>query len=356
MKIETANRRADRVNLPGYPEVSTRFEWALTLTSLWILGGLYIDGWAHTNISETIDTFFTPWHAMLYSGLAASMAVLGITYFSNWRKGYDWLRSLPLAYMRSLLGAAIVVIAGNLDFIWHSLFGFEEDVEALVSPSHLSLAVGGVLMISGPLRMAWERARSRENRIPWPALLSLFTVLGVFTFFTSFSNAFAHPHLYTDHIPAADTYIWDTTLVSYVLVTSAMLIGSILLAILRWKLPPGSLTFLIAGNSLLMFLMTISYSKEYWQVLIAALLGGILADVLLIALQPSRERIKALRWFSFVVPASLFLLYFLSLILPHGIWWNSNMWLGMIFFSGMTGLGLSWLAAPPYGTEANNPS
>ncbi|HSK88670.1 MAG TPA: hypothetical protein VK880_09950 [Anaerolineales bacterium] len=351
MKIETASRSTSRVCLPGYPEVSMRFEWALTLTSLWILAGLYVDGWAHTNIPETIDSFFTPWHAVLYSGLAASIGVIGTTYLSNLRKGYTWLRSLPPVYMHSLLGAVIFVAAGNLDFIWHALFGFEEDVEALVSPSHLSLAVGGVLMISGPLRMAWERSRSQDNRIPWPALLSLFTVLGVFTFFTSFSNAFAHPNLVIGEVPAADTYLWDTTLISYVLIPSLLLMGFILIAILRWKLPPGSLTFLIAGSSLLLFVMSISYSGQYWQVLIAALLGGILADVLLNVLQPSRERVKALRWFSFLVPASLFLLYFLSLILTHGIWWNSNMWLGMIFFSGMTGLGLSWLTVPPYSPE-----
>ena len=353
MKIETAGRSASRVCLPGYPEVSIRFEWALTFTSLWILAGLFLDGWAHTNIPETIDSFFTPWHLTLYSGLVASIAVLGITYLSNLRKGYTWLRALPPAYMRSVLGAIIFVVAGNLDFIWHSLFGFEENVEALVSPSHLSLAVGGVLMISGPLRLAWERSRSGDNKIPWPALLSLFTVLGVFTFFTSFSSAFAHPHLVIGEVPAADTYLWDTTLISYVLIPSALLMGFILTAILRWKLPLGSLTLLIAGNSLLLFVMTWSYSRDYWQVLIAALLGGILADVLLHVLQPSPERVKALRWFSFLVPAMLFLLYFLSLILTHGIWWNSNMWLGMIFFSGMTGLGLSWLAVPPYSSDTS---
>jgi hypothetical protein len=170
-------------------------------------------------------------------------------------------------------------------------------------------------------------------------------------FFTSFSNAFAHPHLVIGDVPAIDTYLWDTTLISYVLIPSLLLMGFILTAILRWKLPIGSLTFLIAGSSLLLFVMSISYSRQYWQVLIAALLGGILADVLLQILQPSRERVKALRWFSFLVPALLFLFYFLSLILTHGIWWNSNMWLGMIFFSGMTGLGLSWLAVPPYAPE-----
>ncbi len=336
MKIETANRStASRVCLPGYPTVSLRFEWALTLTSLWILAGLFLDGWAHTNIPETIDSFFTPWHAVLYSGLAASIAVLGIPYLSNLRKGYALLRSLPPVYMRSLLGAVIFVVAANLDFIWHSVFGFESGVEALLSPSHLSLAVGGVLMISGPLRMAWEKPRSMEDRMPWQALLSLFAVMGVFTFFAEFSNAFAHPSLVVGQAPAGDTYVWDTALASYELIPTMLLMSFILMAILRWKLPLGSLTLLIAGNALLMFLMTLSYSEQYWPVLIAALLGGILADVLFNLLQPSRDRVRALRWFSFLVPVILFLLYFLSLILTHGIWWNSNMWLGVSFLSGV---------------------
>lgn len=353
MKTLFMNAASRRTCQPGYPEVSARFEWAITLSSLWILIGLFLDGWAHNNIPETIDSFFTPWHAILYSGLAASVAILGVIYASNLRNGYHWLRSLLPVYMRSLLGAVIFIAAGNLDFIWHAIFGFEENVEALVSPSHLSLAVGGVLMMSGPLRMAWEKPRSQDNKIPLPALLSMFAVLGVFTFFTQFSNAFSHPSMFTGDIPAADTYLWDTTLISYSLITSLLLMGFILMAILRWKLPVGSLTFLIAGNSTLMFLMTWRYSREHWQILIAALLAGIAADILLVVLRPSRQRIKALRWFSFAVPALLFLFYFITLLLTTEIWWNSNMWLGTIFFSGMIGLGLSWLAVPPYAFETD---
>jgi hypothetical protein len=129
---------------------------------------------------------------------------------------------------------------------------------------------------------------------------------------------------------------------------------SIIVTLLRWKLPFGSLTLLLAGNSILMFLMTWRYSREQWSVLIAALVGGMLADVLLVTLRPSAQRVKALRWFSLLVPALFFLAYFLSLILTHGIWWNSNMWLGMIFFSGVTGLGLSWLAVPRFSYETGD--
>lgn len=333
-------------SIAGYPDVSPHFEWAITLTSLWIFVGLYLDGWAHINISETIEDFFSPWHGVLYSGLFASIMVLGVAYAINWRKGYHWLRSLPQPYMTSLLGAVIFLVAGNLDLIWHAIFGFEENIEMLVSPSHLILAVGGVVMMSGPLRAAWAKSDSESRRMSWRAVLSLFIVVGVFSFFTQFSSAFAHPHLFAWEAPAGDTYIWDVTLISYVLIPTALFMSAILMTVLRWKLPVGSLTFLLAGNSTLMFLLTLKYSFEYWHVLIAALVGGILSDILLLTLKPSADRRRALRWFSFLVPALLYLAFFISLVLTQEIWWRSNMWLGMVFFSGVTGLGLSWLAVP----------
>jgi hypothetical protein len=193
--------------------------------------------------------------------------------------------------------------------------------------------------------------------MPLRALLSLFIIMGVFTFFTQFSNALSHPHLFVREIPAADTYVWDVTLISYVLIPTLLFMTAIIVTVLRWKLPLGSLTFLLAGNSTLMFVMAWRYTHDQWPVLIGALLGGILADMLLVTLKPSAQRGRALRWFSFLVPSLFFLAYFLSLILIYGIWWNSNMWLGMIFFSGILGLGLSWLAVPPYSFDAvSNPT
>jgi hypothetical protein len=354
MKTLTLNELKSKSCIPGYADITLRFEWLIVLSSLWLFAGLYLDGWAHNNIPEQIDSFFTPWHLVLYSGYAASAAILGVTYLLNLRKGYGWLQALPPAYMTSLLGALLFAVAGNLDFIWHWLFGFEENVEALVSPSHLSLAVGGVMMMSGPLRAAWQMLGAQENNMPLRALLSLFIVTGVFTFFTQFSNAFSHPQVFVREIPAGDTYEWDVTLISYVLIPTMVLMSAILMAVLRWQLPFGSLTLLLTGNASLMFVMAWRYSHEQWPVLIAALVGGILADVLLVTLKPTAKNVKALRWFSFLVPALFFLAYFLSLILTDQIWWNSNMWLGMIFFSAILGLGLSWLAVPPYSFDATS--
>jgi hypothetical protein len=48
-----------------YPMSSLSFDWAVTALSVWVVAGLYLDGWAH-NHGKVDETFFTPWHAVLY--------------------------------------------------------------------------------------------------------------------------------------------------------------------------------------------------------------------------------------------------------------------------------------------------
>ena len=113
MKTLAIGSSRSRSYISGYPEVSLRFEWLVVLSSLWIFAGLYLDGWAHNNISEQIHSFFTPSHLVLYSGYAVSAVILGVTYVRNIRRGQGWLQALPRAYMTSLLGAVIFAVAGN---------------------------------------------------------------------------------------------------------------------------------------------------------------------------------------------------------------------------------------------------
>lgn len=90
------------------------------------------------------------------------------------------------------LGVGLFLITGVADFVWHSVFGIEADLEALYSPPHLVLAAAGALIASGPLRAAWyQRQTSPTTR--WRAVLSLTLLLAIFTFFTSEAHPFAHP-------------------------------------------------------------------------------------------------------------------------------------------------------------------
>ena len=156
----------------------------------WLLGGLYLDGWAHNHKSE-LETFFTPWHAVLYSGFAASAGLVFATFAMNVRRGFAWRSALPPGYMLSLAGAIIFLVGGLGDMVWHIIFGVEEDVDALLSPTHLALALGGTLLLSGPLRSAWLRKDDEAGRSSLMlGVLSLTFVLCVFTFFTQFAHPF----------------------------------------------------------------------------------------------------------------------------------------------------------------------
>jgi hypothetical protein len=174
------------------PEGGLRFDWLIAALSAWWLGGLFLDGWAHTHI-PALETFFTPWHAVLYSGFAACALALLVRQARNMRRGYPWNKALPAGYGLSLVGAAIFLVAGALDLFWHTLFGIERGVEALLSPTHLLLATGGVLLVSGPLRAAWRRIPTGA-RLTWragaPALLALLYCYAALEFFTQYAHPF----------------------------------------------------------------------------------------------------------------------------------------------------------------------
>jgi hypothetical protein len=229
----------------------------------------------------------------------------------------------------------------------------------LLSPAHLVLAVGALLIMSGPLRAAWQRRTS--TRTPgWtdlaPALVSALAVLSIFTFFAQYSNAYQHAQFFAPPAPSSPHWVEDTTAISYILIPAAIVMGFLLLLIRRWTLPAGALTGLITLNALMMWIEGQHYSGEYWPVLFSALAAGLLADGLYATLKPSLSRVAALRLFAFTVPFVQYLLFFLVLLLTGGIWWKIHMWLGAPVLAGAIGLGLSFLLAPPALPDAEQPA
>src|SRR5688572_33477037 len=98
--------------------MSSRFDWAATVLSLTFLGGLFLDGWAHTH-GRVDETFLTPWHAVLYSGYLALAGLLAGRAGRGIARGSSWRSALPDGYGLALAGAALWVIGGPLDAAWH---------------------------------------------------------------------------------------------------------------------------------------------------------------------------------------------------------------------------------------------
>lgn len=339
-----AVKKEDRLR----PIRTPRFDWAMVALSAWFLGGLFLDGWAHTH-GQVDDSFFTPWHAVLYSGHLAVTIFLAASMGRNVLRGYTWRKALPAGYGLSLLGAVLFGIAGVGDLIWHTLFGIEENVEALLSPTHLLLAGGGLLIFSGPLRAAWRASTTaRGLRDQLPMLLSLAATLSVVTFFTQM--AFPLANLWgvrggQDVAPLSAWWERELGVVS-ILLDTALLMGAILLLLRRWPLAPGALTLIFTINAVLMGFL---YDAGVYPVaqVIARSAAGLVADVLLQRLQPSPQRPGALRSFTVAVPVVVYGLYFVTAQLTAGVSWSIHLWAGSIAMSGVAGLLLGFIAAPP---------
>ena len=176
------------------PVASGRFDWGVTALSVWLIVGFYTDLWAHEH-GRVDDTFLTPWHAILYTGAATFLVTLGAVAARNMRRGVPWRLALARPYLVSLAGAIGFIVAGQLDFAWHSMFGFEVSVEALLSPSHLALATAGVLMLSGPVWSVWSgtAATAPSWRRQGPAMIGLAALLSIFAAFTQYAHPIMDP-------------------------------------------------------------------------------------------------------------------------------------------------------------------
>ncbi|HKZ70842.1 MAG TPA: hypothetical protein VJ020_12220 [Anaerolineales bacterium] len=322
-----------------------RFDLPATLLAQWLTVGTFLDGFAHHNLPESLETFFTPWHGVLYAGFLALAGFILFHQFRNMANGYAWNSALPAGYSFTLVGIAVFGLSGLGDFIWHTLFGIEEGVEALLSPTHLMLAAGGLLLVSSPLRAALRRFAGATKpgwKNLFPALLSAMLVLSVLMFFTEYANTIFSPEQVVEN-PLADTpelFVHYLTAVGVagVLIPTAFVIGAVLFIIRRWTLPIGALTLIVSGSGLLMALFHYHEMMTYPQVLIPIAGGGLIAELAYAWLRPSAEREREMRVFSFVVPLALYAVFFTVLVLTTGVWWSIHMWTGVPFMAGVVGL------------------
>ncbi len=322
------------------------FDWVAILFSIWMVAGLHLDAWAHNTVE--VESFFTPWHGVLYSGfVAVAIAIISMSLY-NYRQVGSWKTAVPTGYSPSLLGITIFLAGGVGDMLWHIAFGIEENVEALLSPTHLLLAVGASLIVTGPLRSAWQRTNHAPKLSTLlPALLSLALLWSLFSFFTTYANAFSEATLAQGERPVGEElmFLLQGLGIAGILLQVSVMMGIILLAVRRWTLPLGSFIALFT----LSFSLTVAVHEDF-RLIVTAVLGGIAAEILYRWLNPSEGAIRPFRLFAAAVPAVLYSFYFATLALTGGIWWTIHLWAGAIVLASIVGYLFSYLLIPPPGT------
>src|ERR1700687_3189355 len=130
---------APDVSTPRPQPLGVRFDWLVIAASAWLLGGLYWDGWAHGY--GLPDSFWTIWHAAFYSGYAAAAAVIFGAIARARPQSPTWRAAIPSGYEAAVAGVFVFGFGGAFDMAWHTIFGIELSTDALLSPSHLVLAL-----------------------------------------------------------------------------------------------------------------------------------------------------------------------------------------------------------------------
>lgn len=318
---------------------TTGFDWVATLLASWLVGGIFLDGWAHAHI-PSLESIVTPWHAVLYSGYAVNAAFLVVALALRHERGQNWRAALPAGYLISLLGAAIFLVGGVFDLTGHVLFGIEKDIEGLLSPTHLILALGAALIVTGPLRAAVARravAPSLFNLLP--AVLSLTYVLALLMFFTQYAQPIVHSYadkVTTDSLRGLGIYA--------VLVQTASFMGVTLYAVRYWRLPFGAFAVIIGLSDAL--INTQAQPVIAFQVLLVGVVTGLLVDTAYLALRRLPPH-TSLAVFAFIAPAIIYAVYFLVLASLHGIAWSGYLVGGSVAQAGLVGLLMSLLVLSP---------
>lgn len=316
-------------------------EWIIALASLWFIGGLYLDGWAHNHRPE-LESFFTPWHAVFYTGyFAVAFSLLFFTW-KNMKTAKSISAAIPAGYEYAMIGVLVFFVGGIADMAWHEILGVEADIEALLSPTHLVLAAGATLMGTGAFR-SWYRKDDLRRDVTLlgqlPMLIAALFILSLLTFMTQFAH-FVDLRAAGNMPETLPNTISSLTIMSYLFPTILMM-GTVFLILRRGRLARGAMTFLLTVNVLGMALM-----RENEIVAIAAIVAGIVADVWLLKMQPVEQNIRSLRAFSFVIPFMLFCIYSAITLGQHGTWWSVHMWAGAPVLAGIAGVLLSFLVWP----------
>ncbi len=317
-----------------------RFDWAATALAALFTGGVFLDGWAHTH-GQVDNTFLTPWHAALYSGFLLMAALLvGRMAYGIARERAPWREALPNGYGLGLVGVACWLVGGPFDAVWHSMFGFEADVEALLSPAHALLVLGFALMAAGPLRAGLARAPGTWWQ-ELPMVLSLAFVVAILTFFTQI----AHPVSNLWGTRGTEGHDVVELGVTGMLLTAAILTAPLLLLLRDDRLPDGGATIVIGVNAFAMGFV-FDHGPYPRAAVIALIVGAMAVDGARAALQPARARRPEFRAFAAAAGALPTAAYFTALAVTSGIVWSTHLWTGVVVFTGAVGWLLSYLALP----------
>lgn len=309
-------------------QVATRREDGLTIVfTLWLVVGLFLDGFAHENLLEEGESFITPWHAVFYAGfLATSVWVWTIAHRYRDR-GSETLR-VPRGYGAMVLGLIVFAIGGIGDGLWHTIWGVETGIDGLLSPTHLLLFGGLVLLVSTPLRASTNR--SVPAFTGFAPLVSAGLSLALVGFFLNFAWGLGiHELTKTSYDPVTASGEPEVIAgVASTLVTTMVLFVFAVWLLARLHPPIGTFAGMFFAVALL---VTLGFD-EGWFGPPAAAVGGFVLDVGTRSIaRTKRQPMMA----AASATLALWATYFALLTVTGEVAWSHEIWLGAVVLNVM---------------------
>jgi hypothetical protein len=319
-----------RVGAAG-PVRYERGEAAIAVFGTWMITGLFLDGWAH-NVDKP-ETFFTPWHGLLYSGFVA--AVLWFIWDGRRQVRAGVATPADPGDRLTTVGLVIFIVGAAGDGVWHEVFGIEVNLAALLSPTHLLLLIGGFLMVTTPIRGAWRDpdVRAPSFRSFFPQIVTLTLATALVLFFTQYLSAFegvARHHLFTGR----DKELREVEGLASVLATNLVFMFTVVFTVRRLRPPFGTFTVLFPVVAVY---LTGLNGFDLVELALPALVAGVAADLLV-------TRGRPILVFG-VVPVVLWSAFFATAEVSYGVGWDTELWAGSIVLASMTGLLLGALTS-----------
>ena len=243
------------------------------------IGGTSWDVTSH--IMKEPETFFTPSHAVLYTGIGLLTLAAGIGGFLLIRNKEIRRKSFATGFKLLIIGSMLSLTAGPFDFLWHEAFG----VDGLLSPPHIALITGmlinSIAVVLGLARIQYTGLTPSKEKIVRLALIPAFAALWftmiwyVYMFSLPFSNGENFKFNPNPYVAAFIATISLPFLSSIVFLTASKAIG--------WPGGAASVAVLIVGlNSFANVIPTVPSMISFlpWY-LIIAIFPALIADLVL---------------------------------------------------------------------------
>lgn len=322
--------------------VGLRGDAVTVAVGLWFVGALFSDGWAHFNVPE-LEGFFTPWHAALYSAFAVS--AMWMAFLARRSAG------LPVGYGWGVVGIATFGAGGLLDMTWHLVLGVEAGIDALLSPSHLVLLVGGMLVLTSALRSRW--AVGDTSSVVAQGSLALASAVTAFFLIYVMEFANAAPTTAYVRLPEGAAGHEEAELPAIAglggfLVTTAVFVVPLLLAWRRGRAPRGLVTLVVATQAWLTALV-VDLPVAAVTGAVGATVGAITADVVVQLLDrvPWSGQGSRLPALAAIVVTLVWSGHLIALATAPGLTWPPALWSGVVVLASMVAAILGGLAAGP---------